>query len=112
MAVQHIGRYADAQVVIPSTATATDPPDADTDRFDTRAFAGVTTFLAYSGSVTGTLRLWVHDGEDWFKGGTLALSSSGGNIAYDWDTGTYRQFTFQVESISGGGTVSVKVEGF
>lgn len=108
--------YANPVELIPATTTASPAPDVNSDVVQSREYDTVRTFLAYSGTVTScVLRLWVFDRSTWYKAqnttNTVPLEGSAfGNEVRDWAVGEQAEITFQVESITGGGSVTVKVK--
>lgn len=112
MIFEMLGTYAHAREAIPETDEPTPAPGDEILGFNTHHFMNISTYIAYDGEVSsGVLRLWLFDGDGWYKGASLDLTSSDGDSVYDWEVGRYRSIAFQVESISGGGRVTVKVQG-
>jgi len=110
--ILYLEQYSASLEVIPDTSSSTDPPDEEVTAYRTGSSPEVTAFLDYTGSVSeGSVRLWLHDGADWYKGDSYSLTSSNGDVSLMWDVGKYQVFTFQIEDISGGGTVRVSVKG-
>ena len=107
----YLDRYADAITLHQGVSAPTADPTSATTRYQHRANDTVCTYLRYSGAVSGTLRLWLYDGEQWYLGASYALDSANGDEAVDWTIGDKRAFTFSVEAISGGGSVTVRLEG-
>lgn len=112
MPIENLERYGGPVLAIPATAAATaEPTDAST-TFIAGAAGRITTYIHYTGTVTsGVLRLLTHDGVRWYRGASHPLASSEGSISLDWTVGGARRFGFRIESIAGGGTVEVGVEG-
>lgn len=102
--------------VIESTDEATAAPTTEEGYICVNCNA-VRTFLNYGGTVTScVIRMWVRDvAGAWYRAGSTldgtVLAPAGGDEARDWLVGQGGAFTFQVESIAGGGTVVVKMEG-
>lgn len=110
MSIRYLGER--AILATPATSTPTPPPDPGTPAFSTGGHRTITTYLGYLGTVSrGSLRLWLSDGERWYRGDSTPLTSTDGDRAIDWALGAGRLFAFQVETIEGGGTVTVLVEG-
>jgi hypothetical protein len=122
MAVTVLSPNGSTHEVIAATATATAAPTSSDDGFRFDDPVVVSTLVTYAGAVTAAaLRLWVRDSEsgEWFKGASSAdtgalVPSTDGREARDWAIGQYREFTFQLESITPSGstpTVAVSVQG-
>ena len=111
----------DPVVAVAATAVATPAPTDADDGFDTGPYGTVRALLAYAGTVaTCAVRLWVRDreGGEWFRAastGELTALDPGGatpvNEARDWKVGRDAEVWFQVEEVSGGGTVEVRLQG-
>ena len=79
----------------------------------------VSAYITYNGTVNAcAIRLWLYDGANWYEGPStddLDPLTPGGaspvNESRDWEIGEGQKFTFQLESISGGGTAAVSAEG-
>lgn len=79
----------------------------------------VRAFITYSGTVNAcAVRLWLYDGTGWYEGPSTddldALTPGGAspvNESRDWEIGDGQTFTFQLVSISGGGTAAVSATG-
>ena len=111
MATTYLDRYSDAVTLHEAVTSPTSAPSAATTRYQHRRNDTVCTYLRYSGAVSGTIRLWLYDGEQWYSGAAYTLDSTNGDEAVDWTIGDKRAFTFSVEDISGGGSVTVRLEG-
>lgn len=104
---------------IDATASTTAAPSAGTEPFFSHGYQRVRTLLAYSGTVsTCALKIWFRDPllAVWYEGATTddldALTPGGAspvNEARDWDVGSATYFVFQVSTLTGGGTVAVRV---
>lgn len=108
-------RFANSYEVIPPTSSAQPAPDATTPVIRNTKNDTVRTYIKYEGTVTECeIRLYYFDGRDWFKALSTAeaaplIGSGFGNEVRDWEVGEQARFTFRVEKVSGGGSVSVRV---
>lgn len=106
-----IGGYAEGFPIIAATAVAEAEPAYI---IPTGSYQGARTYCAYSGTVSAcTLRLWFYVGGTWYRGATTddGNALTGANEARDWVVEPDTHVGFTVDSISGGGTVTVRVEG-
>ena len=110
MATTYLDRYSDAVTLHEAVTGPTSAPDGDTTRYVNRKSENVATYLRYAGDASGTLTLHIYDGETWYTGASQLFDSANGNEALDWTIGERRMFTFRVASISGGGSVTVRLE--
>lgn len=103
----------EAQVAVAATDTATPTPDEDTPYIDTGAIDTIRLLVAYDGTVSAAkLRLWLLQDGTWYRAGGVELNPADGNESYDaTGVGQYTRFAVQVEEITGGGTVEVRVLG-
>ena len=103
----------EAYTVIPATSTSTPTPDGNTAYVNTQNADTVRAFVAYSGTVTSaTLRLWLLQDGAWYRASDTTLTPQDGNEAYDYQLiGHHTDFTLQLTSVAGGGTVAVSVVG-
>jgi hypothetical protein len=68
------------------------------------------TYIDYTNTVSGTLRIYFRKGSGaWFRGDSYAMT--GTDEVVDWAVGEGKEFTFIVESIAGGGSLSLYAEG-
>lgn len=75
----------------------------------------VRAYIKYAGTVNAcAIRLWLYDGSNWYAGESTddvdPLAPGGAspiNEARDFEIGSGQLFTFQLMSISGGGTAAV-----
>lgn len=94
-----------ATPIVAATGAVGSVPTSGTNGFKT-GLDTVRTFLTYTGTVSGTLRLYVRDKAGaWYRADSYAMT--GVNEVVDWLVGDGSEFTFVVESIAGGGTVAV-----
>lgn len=110
-----------AHTVIMATSTATAAPGDGSVAYICGGIDRVRTLCAYSGTVTAcAIRIWFRDPveEVWYEGAStddLDMLTPGGatpvNEARDWDIGSGSAITFQVASIAGGGTVTLRAQG-
>lgn len=102
----------ESYTVIPATSTATAAPDGDTPFVNTGNIDTVRAFCRYTGTVTGELVLWLLQDGVWYRAASDVLNSANGNEVFDGVLlGRHTRFTYQVESIAGGGSVEVRVMG-
>jgi hypothetical protein len=105
---------------VAATASATAAPSSTTDGFDTARFPRVRTLMAYVGTVSAcNIQAWFRDRATgvWYRGAATddfdALDPGGAtpvNESRDWEVGRKQEVLFQVGSVSGGGTVAVKLQ--
>lgn len=111
MPVLSLSNWPDAKEVVAPTGVATASPTSTSDTIFTENSRQVRVYVAYTGSLTAaSLRLHFWDGTTWYKGAAIDLNPAGGNQSMDIDVGLRSSFFVQVESVSGTGTVQVKVE--
>lgn len=110
MATIFLDKWAQAQTVINAATAATPDPNAGSDIFrpDSKA-GGVVAFVAYSGTSTATLQLWVEDDGKWYKGDATALNSADGDVALVYPIFSRPGITFSLVAKSGAGSITVKV---
>lgn len=101
MQKQNINQSHAPTVIIDGATTAGAVPGSSSALYRTTQ-GTVTTFINAGGS--GTLQLWLHDGEEWYKGDVFDFPAE--NIAVSW-TIPSSYFTFQLTSIDAG-PVTVK----
>jgi hypothetical protein len=99
-----------ATTIIAATSTAGTAPTSGTDGFKT-GLDTVRTFFDYTGTVTAcVVRLYIRDRAGaWYRAASTTDGDplTGTDEVRDWLVGDGTEFTFVVESISGGGTVAV-----
>ena len=118
-----IGTRTAVEVIAATSTTGTPPVDA-TDGYIfssgnyTANVPSVRTFIDYTGTVTSCeLRLYVRTlGSDaWYAAASTedldALTPAGGDEVRDWDIGANTECRWVVETIAGGGTVTVEALG-
>lgn len=105
MATIELHKWAEAQPVITAATGATAAPTDGTNTIIPKNHV-VTTFIKSTGTLTGTVQLWVWDGGEWYAGDTYAYV--GGNVAVEWFVPT-QECWFQFIGPSGTGTITVKV---
>lgn len=96
MATIDLRNWSQAQTIINNVASPTSAPNGNSDIYAT---ATGTTVSFISGTGTGTLQLWVHDGAGWYKGDTYDVAAT--PVAVTWDVPSGR-FTFQATAVTGG----------
>lgn len=103
----------ESQVAIPATATATPDPDGDTPYIYTGDIDTVRLVVTYDGTVSAAkLRVWLLQDGTWYRAGGVELNPGDGNESYDaTGVGRHTRFHIQVEEITGGGTIEVRVLG-
>lgn len=70
-----------------------------------------TMYLSYVGTASGTIRVWLSDGTDWYKGASHTFNSADGKTAVAIAVPS-RGFTLQVETFTGtASSVTAKVSG-
>lgn len=99
MATINLDRRSDAPIVINAAAAVTPVPDANSDVYLV-ADSTATMYLSYTGTPTGTIRVWLTDGADWYEGASHAFDSADGKSAVSIAVPS-RGFTLQVETFAG-----------
>lgn len=108
MATVNLDGRTDASTVINAAAAATAVPTASSDMYLV-ADSTATMYLSYVGTASGTIRVWLSDGTDWYKGASHAFDSADGNTAVAISVPS-RGFTLQVETFTGtASSVTAKV---
>ena len=105
-----------AHALLHDAAGAGAAPDANTDRVQVGRKNIIRTSVVYNGSVTAAvIRCWFWRGDHWVKGdktdGTTALDPTLGSQSIDWLVGTESRCHFQIESLTGTGTLDVTASG-
>ena len=106
-----IGGYADGFPIIPARDSAETEPGYI---IPTGRYEGARTYVAYTGTVSAcTIRMWFYVDGVWYQGASTDDGSplTGTNEARDWVVEPSTKVGFTVESVAGGGTVAVRVEG-
>ena len=112
-------------LAVSATSSATSAPSSGTDGYRLKpgkpGMKTIRTLFAYSGTVNAaSVRLWVRDvgSATWYRGAStddLRPHAPGGSgpvaESRDWEVGNNSECFFQVASISGGGTIAIKLMG-
>lgn len=108
MATINLDKRTDSSVVINAASAVTPAPTSASDVYLV-ADSTATMYLAYVGTASGTIRVWLSDGTDWYKGASHGFNSADGNTAVGISVPS-RGFNLQVETFTGtASSVTAKV---